>query len=113
MEIYTDKKIKDTELLVYSILEESERARNSDNFLILKYMEYIGHDILVHKITRLNGTKETIIQWNIKNINDIPCLESITRARRKIQAGGQYLPTDPEVRRQRRIKEELYKQHYR
>lgn len=99
-------KQKEIELLVFNVLSESEKSRNSDTFLILKIAERFGHNI---KAIR-RGDKR-IVQWEL-DLDLMPPFESITRARRKIQSGGQYLPTNPEVCRQRRINETKMREYY-
>lgn len=98
--------LKQVELLVWEVLSNSEKARNSDTFLILKIGERLGHD--VHGIKQ-DG--KIIVRWEL-DLSTMPSFESITRARRKIQAGGQFLPTNPEVCRQRRINEQTMREYY-
>lgn len=72
--------------LVEKILAENPLARDSDHELIL--------DFLRRKMM-LTEAQEEVLRSIV--------FESITRARRKIQEGGKWLP-NPEVARHRRLK---------
>ena len=58
---------------VYNILDEDEKAREDDNYLILKVVQALAPD--------LAGTAFANVMLNLKYKNI--CLEGITRARRK------------------------------
>ena len=76
--------------LVLQTLEADTTTRNSDLWLILQTW-------------RLQGIK---IYVNYKDLPKMITPETITRVRRKIQNGEKrFLPTDPEVMRQRRIRQ--------
>ena len=48
---------------------------------------------------------EIVLNWNdIKKVN----LESVRRVRQKIQEGGLYLPTDPEVLKRRKKLQKVF-----
>jgi len=79
--------------LVRRILDRSLRARDSDNVLIMQVLESVG----------MNLTQEQ------KEIFHSVSFESITRARRKFQQNGEYMPS-PEVARQRRLKSYIVEQ---
>lgn len=102
----SDTQLKQTELLVWDVLRESTKARNSDTFLILKIAERLGMTVYGKR-----AGERTLIHWEL-DLGLMPSFESITRARRKIQAGGQFLPTLPEVCRARRINEERTREYY-
>jgi len=57
------------------VLQESNKARNDDKWLIVKVLEKMGH---------------TFIDYD--NLKDLPSFESITRCRRKFQEENKYLP---------------------
>ena len=89
------KKVKEN---VFNILETSEQARNSDRLLLVAYWEQCdGIDF--------TNFKESFLETATS-------AESITRARRAIQKSGLFLPTDPEVLRQRRIRQEEARQYH-
>jgi len=84
--------------LVEEVLQESQRARNNDLWLLLQYWQ-----------------KKQYIKVFIpfEKIGEMTAAESITRARRKIQnTEGKLLPTDPQVLIKRKIKEEALKEYY-
>lgn len=105
----TTKNLKEVELHVWEALHDSTKCRNSDFMLIINIMKRYGQKVEA----RYNiMTQEQRIEWTITNWKELPSFESITRARRKIQAGRQFLPTDIEVMRQRRINEQRIKKYY-
>ena len=105
----TVKTLKEVELMVWEALRDSPKCRNSDFFLVLHVMKRTGQHITAYDNLL---TRQKRIEWTITDWNDLPSFESITRARRKIQAGGQFLPTDLEVCRQRRINEQRIREYY-
>jgi hypothetical protein len=95
---------KTLEAIVYKILAIYKEARNSDFVLITKVIEDIGIvDIRKIKFIDLMRKHDELM---------IPSFESITRARRKIQAKELWLRADDDVAEQRRIEEENFKQEY-
>lgn len=91
--------------VVHDVLANDERSRNDDRWLQLKVLEAMGYNIVIGK--------EAIV-WYIDPTNfDIPNFESIRRVRQELQNNeGQFLPTDPAVLYQRRIKEETIRSYY-
>lgn len=92
----TQRQVKEN---VLELLEEMEVTRNSDQRLLVEYWErfdgvVFGDDFKDHFLTQ--GTKP----------------ESITRARRAIQSGGLFPPTDDDVLRQRRMLQEEARVHH-
>lgn len=83
---------------VESILERHPDSRNCDFYLILLWLKENIPEFnsiwLDYKLIRSLGGK----------------LETITRARRKLNAEGKYKPTDPEVIRKRQIRERKIRQ---
>lgn len=75
------------------LLGNSEKARNSDNYLIYLYIKDILGIPLIYEL-----------------FEKFPSFESITRARRKIQAEGYFLPTELSVIQARKKEQEKYKQ---
>lgn len=89
------RKVTQTYLDMVDILEENAASkmsgvtpRDSDTELIIQILQ------------RKRGANFTAEQMNIiRSVN----VESVTRARRKLQKGGEYLPS-PEVAKKRRLK---------
>ena len=89
---------KTTKDKVEDILERKEQARNSDKYLIWYYWKY------EEQIDSLD---------NFGEFKEGTSSRSIIRARAEIQNDeGKYLPTDPEVIRKRRIKENRIREYY-
>ena len=85
---------------VRSILELHENARNNDGSLYACYLNKYHHG-LVQK----DSADYPVIR--LTDFRHFPPMENIRRSRQLIQNGdNEYLPTDPKVRKARRIKEE-------
>lgn len=98
------QKLNKTKERVGYILQNHEKARNSDSWLICKYWAtfYPG------KIKRDDKDRAMVY---LDEIVEFQSIESIRRTRQKIQNDEKlWQPTDPEVRKQRGISEEEYKQ---
>lgn len=88
---------------VQRLLEKYPRTRDNDFYLQWLYLKgYLRrkYDIQLPMIPF-----EAIDEISGK-------LETVSRVRRQLQSSGQFLPTDPEVLRKRRLKEEEYRQHF-
>lgn len=97
--------LKNTTALVKAILEEDQKARNSDSHLYLKVIEHIadqkGYDI-----------------WNFKvpyfleymTVYGFPPFESVRRSRQKLQAEYPELSANRKVAEQRAENEEAFRQ---
>ncbi len=95
------KKIRSVRKNVLQILTFYPQARNCDKFLIFKIMgRYL-----------LRGTGDVnVINLRLEDLQNLPSFESIIRARAKIQNTDHLcLPTTPEVRRRRKIREEDFR----
>ena len=80
--------------IVEDLLEKEERCRNDDKYLTFKVMQ-----------------KFTKIYIPFEDFSKIPAFETVKRCRAKIQnKEKRFLPTDPEVRKKRRIREEDFKE---
>ncbi|MCK4252637.1 hypothetical protein KAX97_14405 [candidate division WOR-3 bacterium] len=79
------------------LLEDRHLCRSNDIFLTIMYW---------NKIDKINF----YIPYSVMNKMTSP--ESITRARRKIQSGGNLLPDSPEVIIRRKIKSELVRNYH-
>lgn len=90
---------------VYEILRDSEAARNNDGVLMAHYIN-IYHPNLV----KLDEEGDKVIK--LKSLRLLPPLENIRRVRQIIQnVNNDFLPTDAKVRKNRRIKEENWRQY--
>jgi len=86
----TKKEIKKVTKLCEKFLKEDERTRNDDKWLTYKVMREF-----------------TNIFIPFEDFKKIPAFETIKRCRAKIQnKEHKFLPTNPEVRRKRKIREE-------
>lgn len=81
-------------MAIERVLRRSTDARDSDNELIVCLLQAEGAYLTPHQVQV------------VKSFN----FESITRARRKLQEAGQYMPS-PEVARQRRLKSYIVQQN--
>ena len=92
--------LKTTKALVKSILEQDEKARNSDSFLYFRLLERIDKAILtvpVHEFLLSMG------------LNGIPPFESVRRTRQKIQAECPWLSACDKVKEFRADNENIYR----
>lgn len=90
----TEDELVTLKKIVLGILEEDERSRNSDLWLILKTLRSMNFKVYV----------------DYTELKDMPSFESITRCRRLIQnKDGQFPPTDPKVIERRRLREEKFR----
>lgn len=92
------KKINRHKELALEVLELSEDARNSDWDLLFDSLSISGVEI------DLNTQK--VIKSSGVNIH------TLVRERRRIQANGLFLPTNPEVLKKRRLLAADYAEHY-
>jgi len=79
---------------VERILELYPKTRENDAFLtVYLWKEFFGAHLFHAEDKRLS--------IRLASIPEIPSADSISRARRKIQEAGFYLPADPNVRKRR------------
>lgn len=91
------EKLRTVKERVEYLLEKYPNARNSDLYLIILYLR---------KFTELGKYIKYIPYEVIRKYDGV--MESIRRARQKIQEEGRYLPTDPNVlKRRRRLAEKF------
>jgi hypothetical protein len=84
---------------VDKLLENENRCKNSDKWLIYRVLEEICSE---------KGEK-LFIPWTL--FDEFPSYESISRCRRKIQNDEQrHLPTDQEVIDRRKIRKDVFKE---
>ena len=102
------KELNKVSKLVKAILEEDERARNSDTRLYRQVVSYIGKskelDIGVMSVT-----------YFLDNLNELgfPKFETVRRSRQKIQAKHPELAGNDDVEAQRIINERVYREYAR
>lgn len=92
---------------VESILRDHEAARNNDGTLYAYFIsKYCPHLVAhIHE-----GFAESTPAVPLKNFKNLPPMENIRRSRQIIQNDNNlYLPTDPMVRKARKIKEENWR----
>lgn len=83
--------------LVEEVMQRDNKAKNSDMWLYIRLWQSLGFKIYIP----------------YEDIKDLPKPETISRARRYIQnTENKHLPTDPEIKEKRGIKEENFRQYY-
>lgn len=92
------QKFRTTKERVEYILKKYPQTRNNDMYLWIMYVKTFVPEL--SKYTKY-------IPYEI--FEKATPFETITRARRKIQEEGKYLPTDPEVLKKRRKLAEVYR----
>lgn len=100
--------LKTTTKLVKAILEEDEKARNSDSFLYLKVIETIANQ----KDINLYGISIPVFLVSMKE-NGFPPFESVRRTRQKIQQHHPELAACDKVKGMRMIQETEFRQYAR
>lgn len=87
---------------VANILRDHVKARNNNGTLLAYY-------IRLYNPTCIDKDAEGVPHIKLNKLQNLDSIESIIRARRIVQNHhGLYLPTDPKVRKARRIKELNY-----
>ena len=100
------EEFKNTRDVVEEVLEEDKLSRNNDKWLIFKVLQKMGFNVQLE-----NGYLK--FELELCDMYKFPSFETITRVRREIQNDlGKYLPTDPMVMHQRKIKEEIIRKYY-
>lgn len=99
------KRIKDLTKKMRIILNDWPQTRNDDRILATKlyqvcYPQFVG---FVYVYREMKTYK--IPNIALSNLHKVPSGESIARCRRKIQEGGEYLPTIQSVAERRGIEE--------
>lgn len=90
--------------LVKSILEENERARNSDSFLYLKVIEAVGQQVG-------HNPKYLTVPDFLLNMDALgfPGFETVRRTRQKVQQQHPELASSAKVSAYRAINEEAFR----
>lgn len=91
--------------LVKYILEEDSNARNSDNHLYFRIIEYIGQQIGVN----MDEVPVTVFFQNIKDFH-CPGFETVRRTRQKIQRDFPELGGSPKIQGFRMEREEAFRE---
>ena len=100
----TKKELVKTSELVKGILEQDERARNSDEFLYLRVLGVLGE----MKGIDIFEMSVPCFLLNRKEMN-FPCFETVRRSRQKVQADFPELASVERVGKKRKENEQVYK----
>lgn len=92
--------LQSTKALVKSILEQDERARNSDSYLYFRILERIDKAVLTLPVS------EFLLSMGM---NGIPPFESVRRTRQLIQSECPWLSACDKVKEFRADNEETYR----
>ena len=95
--------LKNTTELVKIILDQDERARNSDSYLYLKVIQILGE----RKGINVYKTPVTVFLLRM-NEWQFPPFESVRRARQKVQANFPELAATKKTRANRKKNEAVY-----
>ena len=90
------EKFNTTKEYVKKVLQEDERARNDDKWLILKTLRKMGYDVYI----------------DFEDMNEMPSFGTIKRVRRKLQEQGMYEP-EQEILEKRSMNEEEVREYMR
>lgn len=100
--------LRNTTDLVYTILTQNVSARNSDNVLYCKVLEYYGQRMGV------DFNRVSVISFfNSARRASIPSIETVGRCRRKLQEQFANLRADEDVERKRMSRESDFRAYAR
>ena len=97
------KEFKRARTIVKEILEECPKSRNSDNFLYTKVIEKLNKGALDKPFWE--------VMLNLKELG-LPCYETISRARRKLQEEFPELQACDAVQDFRTEREETFREEF-
>lgn len=98
------RELKGDVLRVHDILEANEDARNCDWVMIARYVAKYHHSSM--KMDEAGSKYSYLRDWH-----EFTPAETLVRARRIVQNDMHlHLPTNPKVRKARRIKEQNYRE---
>lgn len=97
--------LKNTTALVKDILEQDQKARNSDSFLYFQVLKRLGKE----KDLDLDYVSVTVFLLNMSEWG-FPPFESVRRARQKLQAEFPELSANKKVAAHRAENEEAFRQ---
>lgn len=98
--------LKTTHNLVKRILEQVPETRNSDVILYYRVAEHIG----IMRDTDILGAPFGMVLCDLKRLG-LPSIESVGRARRKIQEQYPHLQSEKKVKKMREEQEEEYRKY--
>lgn len=102
------KKLYQTNKLVRTILEEDERARNSDSHLYLQVLYQVG------MLEGIDVNAMSVPEFLQKrDLLGFPCFETVRRTRQKLQATFPELAANSDVEAQRILNERVYRDYAR
>lgn len=100
------KKLYQTNKIVQEILEQEERARNSDSYLYLQVLYHVGQvkgiDVNAMSVTKFLSERNAL---------GFPCFETVSRCRRKLQAEHPELAPNKAVKGYRDVNERVYREY--
>ena len=101
------EKIKDR---VLRHLKDNPKTRNSDKVLYYSIMKEVYYDHIATNPTDQQKYNFNNLLWTL--LDKTPNLESIRRIRQKIQADYVFLPTDPQIKKKRKIREDNFYDYF-
>ena len=98
--------LRKTTDLVYDILRQDAAARDSDNVLYCKVLEYYGRRL------NIDFSRVSVISFftSVKR-SDIPSIETVGRCRRKLQEEFRELRGSDNIERERRAREKDFRSY--
>ena len=99
------KRLKELSIRIKRILEENERARDSDNVLYLHVLRSYGEERGID----VDTMSVPMLLLNCREMG-LPSLESMGRARRKIQKAFPELRSSDDVQAEKELLEETYRE---
>lgn len=97
-------KLQNTKALVKSILEQDQKARNSDSYLYLRILKFIADE------TGADFEKIPVTEFLQRmDMLGVPPFESVRRSRQKVQAEHPELAANDVVQVYRAENEEVYR----
>ena len=99
------KRLKGLSIRVKRILEENERTRDSDNVLYLHVLRSYGEE----KGIDVDTMSVPMLLLHCRDMG-LPSLESMGRARRKVQRAYPELRSSDDVQAEKELREEMYRE---
>tara|TARA_R110002020_G_scaffold83406_3_gene207594 strand:- start:2998 stop:3327 length:330 start_codon:yes stop_codon:yes gene_type:complete len=101
------EKVKD---LVLRHLKDNVESRNADKVLYFSIMKEIYYNHISTNPTDEQKYNFNNLLWTL--LDKTPNFESIRRIRQKIQADYIFLPTDPAIKKKRKIREDNFYDYF-
>jgi len=90
--------LRTTEMLVRKLLRDDAACRNSDKLLTFRVCRYLLGQ---------SGKDDKTLVMSVEDLDKLPAFETIKRVRAVVQnVEKQFLPSDAEVRKRRKIRED-------